>query len=196
MAYIPSIRRNLISILILDKLGYSFLFGTGKVKLYQDSLLIGNGILCESLYILELSTLPSVSATLTINTASSSKRLRLNEKSSTFWHKRLGHIYRQRIERLVKDEILPDLDFSDFETCVDCIKGKLTARVRNAKIDRYTELLGIIHTNICESFTSPAMDGYKYFTMFIDDYSYYGFVELIREKSHSLEAFKAKVELQ
>ena len=127
MVYIPSIRRNLISILILDKLGYSFLFGTGKVKLYQDSLLIGNGILCESLYILELSTLPYVSATLTINTASSSKRLRLNEKSSTLWHKRLGHIYRQRMERLVKDEILPDLDFLDFETYVDCIKGKLAA---------------------------------------------------------------------
>ena len=41
MAYILSIKRNLISVLILDILGYSFLFGTGKVKLYQDSLLIG-----------------------------------------------------------------------------------------------------------------------------------------------------------
>ena len=34
LAYIPSIRRNLISIPILDKLGYNFLFGTGKVELY------------------------------------------------------------------------------------------------------------------------------------------------------------------
>ena len=34
VAYIPSIRRNLISIPILDRLGYSFLFGTGKVKFY------------------------------------------------------------------------------------------------------------------------------------------------------------------
>ena len=59
--------------------------------------------------------------------ASSSKRLRLNEKSSTLWHKRLGHISRQRMEKLIKDEILSDLDFLDFDTCVDCIKGKLTA---------------------------------------------------------------------
>ena len=60
--------------------------------MYRDSLLIGTIVLCRSLYILELSTLPSVSATLTINTASSSKRLRLNEKSYNLWHKHLGHI--------------------------------------------------------------------------------------------------------
>ena len=40
------------------------------------------------------------------------------------------------------------------------------------------------------------MGGYTYFITFIDDYSYYGFVELIREKFESLEAFEAKVELQ
>ena len=103
------------------------------------------------------------------------------------------------MERLIKDEIIPDLDFSDFETYVDCIKGKLTAKVWNAKIDRCIELLGVIHTDICESFTPPAMSGYKYFIRFINDYSYYGFVEPIREKSNSLEtfkAFKAKVEFQ
>ena len=40
-------------------------------------------VLCESLYKLELSTLPYVSTTLTINTTSNSKCLRLNEKSFT-----------------------------------------------------------------------------------------------------------------
>ena len=34
VAYIPLIRRNLIAVLILDRLGYNFIFGTGKVKLY------------------------------------------------------------------------------------------------------------------------------------------------------------------
>ena len=94
VTYIPSIRRNLISISILDRLGYSFLFGTRKVKLYRDSLFIDTRVLCGSLYILELSAIPYVYAILTINTTSSSKRLRLNEKSSTHWHKRLGHISR------------------------------------------------------------------------------------------------------
>ena len=94
----------------------------------------------------------------------------------------MGHISRQRIERLIKDEILSDIDFSYFDTCVDCIKGKLTVKVRNAKIDRCTELLGVIHTDICGPFTPPAMGGYKYFITFIDDYSHYGFFQ-----PHSLE---------
>ena len=104
----------------------------------------------------------------------------------------LRHIFISEI----KDGILPNLDFLDFYTCVDCIKGKLTTKIRNAKANRCTEFLGVIHTNIFLSFTPPAIHGHKCFIMFIDDYSCYGFVELIPESSNSLEAFKAKVELQ
>ena len=82
-----------------------------------------------------------------------------------------------------------------FYTCVDCIKGKQTAKVRNAKIDRCTKLHGVIHIDICGPFTPPAMGGHRYFITFIDDYSHYGFVELIHEKFDYLEAFKEKVEL-
>ena len=139
--------------------------------------------------------MPSLYATLIINTASSSKHLRLNEKSSTLRHKRLGHISRLRTERLIKDVIILNLDLSDFDTCVDCIKGKLTAKVRNAKIDRFIELLRVIHTDIYRPFTPPTMDGHKYFITFIDDLSRYGFVELICEKSDSLGAFNVKVML-
>ena len=159
--------------------------------------MIDIGVLYGSLY--RLKFLPYVSTTLIVNTASNSKRLRSNEKSSTLWRKRLGHISKQGMERLIKYEILPDLDFSDFDTYVDCIKGKLTAKVRNSKIDRRTQLLGVIHTNIYGPFTPPTMGGYKYFITFINDYSHYGFVNLIREKSDSLDAFKAfkvKVQLQ
>ena len=110
-----SIMRNLTLVHFLDRLGYSFLFGTGKVKLYQDSLLIGTGVLCGNLYKLELYSLLSFSHT--VNTFSNTKRLRLNEKSSILLYKHLGHISRQRMKRLIKDEILSDLDFSNFDTC-------------------------------------------------------------------------------
>ncbi|CAL9085653.1 unnamed protein product, partial [Musa textilis] len=54
------------------------------------------------------------------------KRSFNNERSSTLWHRRLGHISKERIERLVKNNILEDLDFTDFDVCIDCIKGKQT----------------------------------------------------------------------
>ena len=44
---------------------------------------------------------------------------KLNENSTTLWHKRLGHISKQRIQRLVSDEILEPLDLSDFEVRVE-----------------------------------------------------------------------------
>ncbi|KAL5553643.1 hypothetical protein UlMin_041044 [Ulmus minor] len=123
----------------------------------------------------------------------------LDEKSSMLWHRRLGYISRQRIEILVKDGLLHNLNFADFDSCIDCVKGKLTAKVRKNKIDRCKNVLEMIHTDICGPLTPQAMRGYRYFITFIDDFSHYGHVELIREKLDSLEVFKAfkiKVELQ
>ena len=34
------------------------------------------------------------------------------------------------MEMLVKDGIHPNLDFSDLSTYVECVKGKLTSKVR------------------------------------------------------------------
>ena len=49
------------------------------------------------------------------------KRSMANENSAYLWHKCLGHISK---ERLVKNEILPNLEFTVLGFCVDCIKGK------------------------------------------------------------------------
>ncbi|WKA08320.1 hypothetical protein VitviT2T_026051 [Vitis vinifera] len=95
--------------------------------------------------------------------------------------------------------MLSNIDFSDFKTCVVCLKGKMTTKTRNEKIDKCGSTLDLIHIEICGPMTPTALGGYKYFITFIDDFSRYGYVELIHEKSDSLnvfKAFKAKVELQ
>ena len=46
------------------------------------------------------------------------------------WHCHLCHISRGRIERLIKKSILPPLEFSDLEQCIDCIKGKYVKKIR------------------------------------------------------------------
>ena len=100
------------------------------------------------------------------------------------------------MERLVKDGILPNLNFS---TCIERVKGKLTSKVRIDKIARCGNVLEITHIDIRRPFTPTALGGYRYFITFIDDFSHYGHVELIREKSNSLVAFnefKVKMGLQ
>ncbi|KAL5569693.1 hypothetical protein UlMin_026268 [Ulmus minor] len=107
--------------------------------------------MCDSLYKVDLIQTYSV-----VNTVVGLKQSRLDEKSSISWHRHLGHISRQRIERLMRDSLLHNLEFSDFDTYIDCIKGKLTANVRKSKADKCKDVLEMIHTNICGPFTLPA----------------------------------------
>ena len=46
----------------------------------------------------------------------------MNESFSILWHRRLGHISKERMIKLTKKGISPNLDFSDFDMCIDCIK--------------------------------------------------------------------------
>ena len=52
--YVPSFRRNLISIPLLDKLGYYMNFGNFEAKLSLNSTNIGYGVLIDGLYKLSL----------------------------------------------------------------------------------------------------------------------------------------------
>ena len=111
----------------------------------------------------------------------------------------MGHISKEIIKRLVKNEILHDLDFTDLGICVDCIKGKHTRHIVKKAATRSTQLLEIIHTDICGPFDVPSFGGEKYFLIFIDDFSRYGYVYLLHEKFRAvdtLEVFINEVEQQ
>ena len=72
--------------------------------------------------------------------------------------------------------------------CVDCIKGKQTKHTKKGAT-RSTELLEIIHTNICGPFDAPSFGKEKYYITFIDGFSHYTFIYLLHEKSQVVEAF-------
>ena len=106
-----------------------------------------------------------------------SKRSLVNERSVFLWDKRLDHISRERMERLIKNEILPDLDFTNLNICVDCIKEKQTKHTKKVAT-RSTQLLEIVHTDICGPFDVNYLKKEGYFITFIDDYSCYDYVYL------------------
>ena len=58
------------------------------------------------------------------------------------------------------------------------------------KGERTSELLALIHTDVCGPMTTHARGGYPYFITFTDDFSRYGFVYLMKNKSDSFEKFK------
>ena len=102
------------------------------------------------------------------------------------------------IEQLIKKSILPPLEFSDLEQCIDCIKGKYVKKIKK-DTKRSTWILEIIHTDICGPFPVKSVDGFDSFITFIDDYSRYGNIYQIKERTEALDKFKifkAKVENQ
>ena len=116
--YIPSFSRNLISVSRLVPLGYSFKFSDCIFSLFCKSKLIGKGILSNGLFSINLQY------NAVLHTYIGNKRCIMNEDSSILLYWRLGHISIDRIKRLVNDKVLNTLDFADFDTCIDCIKGK------------------------------------------------------------------------
>ncbi|KAK1591530.1 hypothetical protein Q3G72_009150 [Acer saccharum] len=103
------------------------------------------------------------------------------------------------IKRLVCDGPLSDLKVDDLPTCESCLEGKMTKRTFSAIGARATECLGLIHTDVCGPMSIQARGGYEYFITFMDDYSRFGYVYLMRHKSDAFDmfkAFKAEVENQ
>ena len=58
------------------------------------------------------------------------------------------------------------------------------------KDERATELLGLVHTDVCGPMSISAKGGYFYFITFMDDLSRYGYIYLMKHKSDSFEIFK------
>ena len=56
----------------------------------------------------------------------------------------------------------------------------MTKRPFTTKGLRAKEPLGLIHSDVCGLFATQARGGYEYYVTFIDDYSRYGYVYLMR----------------
>ena len=65
----------------------------------------------------------------------------------------------------------------------------MTKRPFTTKGLRAEEPLELIHSDVCGLFTTQTRGGYEYYVTFIDDYSGYGYVYLMRRKSETFEKF-------
>ena len=71
-----------------------------------------------------------------------------------------------------------------------CLLGKMTKLPFKGKGERANGLLDLIHTNVYGPMSVHARGGFVYFITFIDDYSRYGYLYLMRYKSEAFEKFK------
>ena len=113
-----------------------------------------------------------------------------NVSKSYLCYYRLGHVNKNRIDRLIKECVLEIDDCESLPTCESCLLSKMTKSPFKGKGERDSDVLDLIHTNICGLMNISVRGGYYYFITFTNDLSRYGYVYLIKHKSESFELFK------
>nr|GEY63549.1 hypothetical protein [Tanacetum cinerariifolium] len=79
----------------------------------------------------------------------STKRAKHNLDSTYLWHCRLTRISKKRIEKLQHEGLLKSTDDESFDQYVSCLSGKKTRKLFLRHPERVTDLLRIIHTDVC-----------------------------------------------
>nr|GEW12106.1 retrotransposon protein, putative, Ty1-copia subclass [Tanacetum cinerariifolium] len=123
-----------------------------------------------------------------VGSASSSAKHNLD--STYLWHCRLAHISKKRIEKLQQEGLLRSTDDESFDQCISCLSGKMTRKSFLHRPEKATDLLGIIHIDVCGRLLHVSRQGASYFITFTNDYSRYGYVYLLKHKHEVFETFK------
>ena len=114
------------------------------------------------------------------------KRCKADNDSATYlWHCGLGHIGVKRMKKLHTDGLLESLDYESLDACEPTLMGKMTKTPFSETIERATNLLEIIHNDVCNPMSVEARGGYRYFLTFTDDLSRYGYIYLMKHKSET-----------
>ena len=117
------------------------------------------------------------------------KRCKVDNDSATYlWHCHLGHIGAKRMKKLHKDGFLESLDYESFDVCEPYLMGKMTETQFSGTMERASDLLEIMHTDVCGLMSVEARGKYRYFLTFTDDLSRYGYIYLMKQKSETFES--------
>src|SRR3954471_21361798 len=183
--YVPALSMNIISGSCLLQDGYSFKLENNGCSIYMSNIFYDHAPAVNGLFLLNLERdethIHNIEA----------KRCKVDSDNSTYlWHCRLGHISVKRMKKLHSDGLLESLDFESFDTCEPCLMGKMIKTPFSGMMERATDLLEIIHTDVCRPMSVSTRGGYRYFLTFTDDLSRYGYIYLMKHKSETFEKFK------
>lgn len=104
------------------------------------------------------------------------------------WHKRLCHQNMQHVKSFLKIKGISFID--DFDRCEECLAGKQHRLPFPPSSSRATEILELIHADVCGPFETASLGGSKYFLLLKDDYSGMRTVFFLKHKSEVKTAIK------
>ena len=189
--HVVDICKNLVLGSLLSKNGFKLVFESDKFVLTKSGMLVGKGYLSDGLFKMNVMTV-------VITNENKNKSYAYLIESSNVWHGRLGHVKFGTLHKLVNLNLLPKFQIDANYRCETCVEAKLTRTLFHS-IERNSEPLELIHSDVCDLKFVQTRVGRKYFVTFIDDCTRDCYVYLLRSKDEALESFihyKKEVENQ
>ena len=190
--HVPEFRKNLVSESLLSKKGFKLVFVSDNFILTKNRMYVGKGYMSNGLLKMNVMTIVPPIKNINKNTS-----FAYMLESSNVWHGRLGHVNYNTLCRLINMECLPKFKLDPNHKCEICVESKLVRTFQS--IERSSEPLELIHSDICDLKFIQTRGGKKYFLTLIDDCKRYCYVYLLRSKDETLEMckhFKNEVENQ
>ncbi|GJZ15299.1 retrotransposon protein, putative, ty1-copia subclass, partial [Tanacetum coccineum] len=144
--YAPTITRYVVSVSRLVDNGFIQYFTDYGILVSKNDVLYFNVIPSNGIYEIDMiNHVPNGNSIYNV----SNKRVKHYLDSTYLWHCRLAHIRKKRIEKPQHDGILKSTDEESFDKCESCLSGKMTRKSFPHRTERATDLLGLIHTDVC-----------------------------------------------
>ncbi|GJV60935.1 retrotransposon protein, putative, ty1-copia subclass [Tanacetum coccineum] len=184
--FASTITSGVVSISCLVNNGYIYTFTNYGIFVSKDNVFYFNAILRDVIYEIDMHNLyPNGSYMYNV----SNKRAKHVLDSYYLWHYRLGHINKKRMDVLLRDGLLQPTHDKSHEKFKSFISMKMVWKPFPHQVKRAKDLLGLIHTDVCGPFRTVSREGASYFITFIDDFSRYGFVYMMKHKREVFETF-------
>ncbi|KAL4273099.1 hypothetical protein GQ457_13G010880 [Hibiscus cannabinus] len=115
------------------------------------------------------------------------------ENEAWYWHMRFGHLNFGALKMLGEKNMvngIPTISHPN-QLCEACLLGKhARSSFLKEATSRATELLQLVHTDVCGPIKPPLFGKSRYFLLFIDDYNRKTWVYFLKQKSEAFGAFK------
>ena len=112
----------------------------------------------------------------------------------SLWHRRLCHHNYANVKRMIEERLVTGIKLNSFATpdpiCEPCLAGKLHANPFPLSSSHASRPLELVHSDVHGPISVQTHSGFRYWVLFIDDYTRLWAVYLMRFKSQTFACFK------
>jgi GAG-pre-integrase domain/Integrase core domain len=112
-----------------------------------------------------------------------------NSDHWTLWHRRLGHLNSDSLSFMFKQGLVSNKNFSP-SVCSACCLGKSKILPFPSRTTKTTNAFNLVHSDVWGASSIVSSTGFRYFVTFIDDYTKFTWIYLLRTKSEVFQVFK------